>query len=276
MRLINTLTKEQKISILNGNSSGIFPTMILSSDVYFSLTNDLCFGYYFSRSGNKTVSPIYERIEEFADDNLSQSRDELIGKFIRSKFNVKWTKIYNALIESDYDVLTNNDFNVKTILDSTDKTTYDTTISKDGSNSDNTTYDTTIEDNGKTGTKTVTTNENENKTGLYGFNSDSSVDSDTENGNSTETVIGNADDNTTYNKQDKTGTENKQFTIDESEIKSGSDTLKKDSERTIDKTARNMTGAELIEKELSLRSKQLFFDIVYKDIDSIATLEIYI
>ena len=35
-------------------------------------------------------------------------------------------------------------------------------------------------------------------------------------------------------------------------------------------------STDLIQKELDLRNKNLFFDIVYADIDSVATLQIYI
>ena len=105
----------------------------------------------------------------------------------------------------------------------------------------------------------VTKTNNENSNDTYGFNSSSPVGNDLSYGSDTETVIGDKDSNTTHNTRDKTGNDNKNATENESITRNG----------------RDVAGAELIEKELNLRNKEIFFNTIYKDIDSIATLQIY-
>ena len=138
-----------------------------------------------------------------------------------------------------------------------DSNTY--TETKVANNDEQITYNSKVEDNGNEATNMVTKTNNENSNDTYGFNSSSPVGNDLSYGSDTETVIGDKDSNTTHNTRDKTGNDNKNATVNENTTRNG----------------RDVTGAELIQKELNLRNKEIFFNTIYKDIDSIATLQIY-
>ena len=242
MKLLETLTMEMKTNLLNGNVVGIFNNLILEGDSFYNKKYELCLGYYFNRSGEKRISSMYEKILEL-QTNTTETPENIIAKLIRGKFIEKWEKVYKALYNEQYSILDSNVYNE----------------TKDTSNNESITYNSKVEDNGNEATNMVTKSSNENSNDTYGFNSNSPVGNELSYGNDTETVIGDKDSNTTHNIRDKTGNDNKNTTINEN----------------ISRNGRDVSAAELIEKELNLRNKEIFFDIVYKDIDSIATLQIY-
>lgn len=302
--------------LLNGEVVGIFSGMILPTDPFFDLAHSMCLGYYTVRSANKTLAPIYDQMLEFAKENSDVGEDNYItlantllgSSIIRPKFIDKWLRVYDTLITKQYDALkgfehtehkegnnsdtTTYDTSVGKTGDNTDTVTYNSQNGRTGNNTDTITYDTETEDNGKTGTKETTTTNRENSADVYGFNSASPVGDNTDTENATEIVVGNADDNTTHNVQKKTGTETKGYEVDETVAKTGTDTknitISETENKTgtdtknfvidedVTKSGRNATGAELVEAELNLRNTQIFFDIVYRDIDSVATLAIYV
>ena len=246
MKMIETLTKQDKIDLMTGGIVGIFPTMILSTDSFYSSLSDICLGYYTARSGEKTISPTYDKFREFIEEEsiTETTAEALMGKLIRGKYIDKWNRIYTALVASDYSVLDEKTFNE----------------TKKGNNSDKITYDTVTKDDGKTATNETTTRNSDDDNGVFGFNSNSPVGSDTNSSTSIETTIGEADKNTNENTRTKTGSDTKNITIDES----------------IDRKGRETSAAKLIGDEINLRDRQNFFDIVYSDIDDIATIKIYI
>lgn len=278
MKLIETLTTQQKINMLNGSVVGIFPSMILPSDVFYSILKDLCLGYYTTRSGEKTISVTYEKIIDMTNisDEIIDSPETIIGKFIRGKYLDKWNRIYNVLIQEDYNPLENSRITERKTGNNKNTDTYNTTKGKQGNNSDTTTFDTNVEDDGTTATKETTIRTTNDAEDVYGFNSINSVH-DTESKESVnETVTSRPEDNTTHNTQKKTGTESKVFGISESETHTGTDSKDIVINETFDRSGRDESGSSLIMKELDLRNKQIFFDIIYSDIDTIATLQIYI
>lgn len=278
MKLFETLTHGQIIKMFNGDVVGIFPSMILSNDKFYSKLYDLCFGYYMQRSGEKTISLTYERLLQLANEKytLTETAESLIGKLIRGKFIEKWNRVYDVLISEQYNALQNQDFTEKKTGNNQNIDTYNSTKAKQGTNTDTTTYDTNVEDNGKRGTSETTTRSVEDSNDVYGFNSSTPVGDTLSNETTSETIVGEADKNTSHNIQTKTGTEAKQFGINESEKHTGSDTTDISIDENLNRSGRNVSGAELINEELNLRNTQLFFDIIYSDIDSITTLKIYI
>lgn len=310
MKLKDTLTTSQTIDMLNGKAVGFFPYMILSTDSFYNHLYELCLGYYMQRSGEKTISVTYERLKTLIEENprIYNTAEQLLGELIRGKFIDKWTRVYDTLITKQYDVLKGFEHTEHKEGSNSDTTTYETSVDKTGDNTDTTTYnsqngrnsnntdiityDTVTEDNGKTGTNETTTTNRDNASDIYGFNSTSPVGDNTDTENVTETVIGKPDENTTQNTQKKTGTETKGYEVDETisktgtdskntafsetENKTGKDTKNFVIDEDITKSGRDATGAELVETELKLRNTQIFFDIIYADIDSIATLQIYI
>lgn len=283
MKMKETLTNQQKTDMfLNGSIVGLFSGLFIESDPFYSFAHSMCVGYYTVRSANKTVAPIYEQLLEYAQENASVGDDyitltnHLLGStIIRPKFIDKWNRVYETLITQQYNPIDGFEYTEHKGGNNTDITSYDTQDKKTGANVDTTTYNTSTEDNGKTGTKEVTTTNSENYGDTYGFNSSSPVGDTAGAETSTETLVGSADDNTSHNIQTKTGTDTINKNIDETLAKTGQDSKVFTISEDVTKSGRNSSGAELVEAELNLRNTQIFFNIVYSDIDSIATLQIY-
>lgn len=164
------------------------------------------------------------------------------GLYLNTKFYEKWKHLYTDLTET-YSPLDDYEHNETRTENSTDTTDY-------GSD---------IETNGKVATNETTTRKSDNSSDIYGFNSSSPVGDSTSTTEISENVVGNADDNTTYSKQAKTGT----------------DTRTRSYSETIEKSGRHASGAELLQKELDFRAQNIFWNVVYTDIDSVLTLPIY-
>lgn len=246
MKVIETLTPTQIERVLVDRLAvGIFPHIVQQGDPYYGLSDELCVGYYFGHSGSKTLSPLYMRLKELEKEHPNADDiDEIVGNIIRERFLSKWSKVYDLLITKEYDALNNIDI----------------TETKTGNNTDVTTYDTNIEDTGEVGTHEVKTTNEENTDDVYGFNSTSPVPDSYSTGSLSETVVGDKDKNTNHNIQAKTGTESKAFGIDESTTKRG-----------------RWYGdpTEAVRKEIEMRIKFNFFEIVYRDIDSVLTCPLY-
>ena len=246
MKLIDTLTAQQKLDMLNGNYVGIFPTMFVDTDEFYSTLSQICFGYYMEHSGSKTISPSYERLIEMAKtaEGLTETAEQLLGKYIRGKYINKWRRVYDALVFKSYDPL--ND--------------YERVESKYGDNFNKTTYDTNVVNDGNSSMSEKTVRDVETGDDVYGFNSENTVGESKSTDSLVETVTGDAEHNKTHNIQTKSGSDSNYNKIDERYNKRG----------------RDSSAAKLITEELDLRSQHILYDIIYRDIDSIATLQIYI
>ena len=267
MRIKETLTLQDKNNLfVKKDTVGFFVTLFQPTDIFFNLAYPMCLEYYTIRSANKRVAEIYDQILEFVKESSGdestyiQTTNELLGtNILRPKFLDKWQRIYNALITEQYNPLNS----------------YEEEDNKTGSENGTTTYNTNVEDNGKTSTKETTTTNIERNDDVYGFNSSSPVGESANNEKTTEELLANADDNTTHNIQTKTGTDNKNITINETESKTGTDSNTLSKNENITRSGRRVSASSLIQEELDLRNKQIFFDIVYKDIDSVLTLSVY-
>lgn len=276
MKILETLSQAKIIDILNGNSNGIFPYIFTDiSDE--KISKDLSNGYYLFHSGEKQISPYFEKVIDFTTNNtnVTLSYDEIVGNYLRSMFYDKWSRVKSALLNSEYNPIENYNISEKKTADNTKTNTYNSQNNKTANNSDNTTYDVNIEDNGDTGSHEVTTRNSTQQNDIYGFNSSVAVGDDISTTDSTVTITGDKNLNTNHNINTKTGTENKAFSVDEQNSKTGSDTESDNIDESIIKTGRTDSAAELIQKELDLRDKNILFDIIYKDIDSVIALQIY-
>lgn len=245
IRLLMTLPIQTQISMYRGEAVGFFQYLIKQEDPFYNLRADLCLGYYTEHAASKKLTSTYKNIINMVEENpsINKTADEIIANMIRGKFINKWNRVYEALVTATYDPLSEYDYNEL----------------KTGTNVDTSVYDTRIENVGNVGTKETTTNTANGKNDVYGFNSLTPVGADENSESSTEITIGLAEENTSTNTQDKSGSD--EFTHDISE--------------SITKSGRDKNSAELLNKELSFRDKYVFFDIVYKDIDSIVCLSIY-
>lgn len=303
MKLIETLSQSDRYSLITGGVVGVFNSMILPTDLFYDVTSDLCLSYYTAKSGSKTISPTYNRIIEmcneveysdfitidglnfYTKDNLMfviyegeapNTPENIIGKIIRSKYIDKWNRVYTSLIMTQYDVLTNfKKKYIKTgdISDNNSKDTLDTRIGED---TDTITYNSKTEYDGKTGTKETVSTETTNNDGVYGFNSNSVVNRDYGSENSVVSTVGNANDNTQHNLTSKTGEDTKHYGKNETLTSKDIIKNKRDYSEEYDFYGFDGSPADIISKELDMRNKQIFFDIVHNDIDTILTIQIYI
>lgn len=277
MKLKDTITPQQTVDLFNGEVVGFFPYLVLSSDSFYKHLYELCLNYYTSRSAEKTISPVFDRIINLhKEGNLSKSVEQIIGEMIRGKFIEKWERVYSVLVTEQYDALHNKDYTDTKEANNRDVDTYNSNKNRNGTNTDTVTFDTTVVDDGKVGTKETTTRTSSDTNSIYGFNSIEPVGDSNSSEDITETVVGDANDNTTHNSRTRTGTETKDYTLGESEAHTGTDTKDITIDETVKKVGRDVSAAELIEAELNLRNSTIFFDVVYKDIDSILTLKIYV
>ena len=88
MKLIETLTIQNKIDLLNGNIVGIFKSIFSANDKFYSQVPNMCSEYYLNWSGEKTISPIYEKVIYLLSEQISITRnaEEIIGSNIRDRF----------------------------------------------------------------------------------------------------------------------------------------------------------------------------------------------
>lgn len=278
MRMIETLTMSQKMEMLNGTPAGIFPTMILPADPFYSILPQLCIGYYFERSGEKTVSPAYEKFVDMviANVGINKNEDELMGSYIRAKFIDKWLKVYAALIGTEYDVINNKEWNVLRTGNNRNVDTYNSTKARMGTNTDQTEYGSVITNDGNVGVKETTTSNANTANDVYGFNSSTPVGDNTSQDVATDTTERDFEHNKSHNVEERSGVDTKTFGINEDETHTGTDSTDIIINENLNRTGREGSGASLITEELDMRKREIFFDIIYSDIDSVATLSIYI
>lgn len=278
MRMIETLTMSQKMEMLNGTPAGIFPTMILPADPFYSILPQLCIGYYFERSGEKTVSPAYEKFVNMviANVGVDKNEDELMGSYIRAKFIDKWLKVYAALIGTEYDVINNKEWNVLRTGNNRNVDTYNSTKARMGTNTDQTEYGSVVTNDGNVGVKETTTSNANTANDVYGFNSSTPVGDTTSQDVATDTTERDFEHNKSHNVEERSGIDTKTFGINEDETHTGTDSTDITINENLKRTGREGSGASLITEELDMRKREIFFDIIYSDIDSVATLSIYI
>lgn len=276
MKIRETLTETDLTNLLTGSIVGIFPTMILQDDgAMYSKAWELCLDYYVVHSAHKTISPAFAYLIDNLSDVGSNSANALMGKMVRGKFIDKWKSIYKSLITDSYDPLKNYEYTEKKDGTNVEDSSGTKGSIKSGNNKDTIKYgsiDDTVTNEGIS--RTTQTNDNTND-GIFGFNSESAVGDSTSNTISTETVIGSVDSNVTKSNNKKSGEDIKNYNIQEST----NDTTKDNSTYTIDETfkkdGREGIAADMLDRELSFRQKNIFFDIVFRDIDSITTIQIY-
>lgn len=277
MKLIETLTNQQKIDCLTNVATSFFSTAITNEDVYNSLKSQICSGYFLNHSGSKEISPTYTRIIDLVGaTTVEENAEEIIGNLIRAKFRDKWTRVYNALLNTEYNPLDDRNFTEAKTATNTDTINGTKTKTKTGTDTNTTQYDSTVTDDGKVGTHETVTRATEDSADIYGFNSDVAVGDNISQGTFNETTVGDAEQNTTYNVRTNAGTDTKTMAIDESESDTENTTKGYDINESIVNSGREDIGSNLLQAELDFRAKNIFFNIVYADIDSIVALSIYI
>lgn len=241
MRMLETLDDSDYTKMFSGTPTALFSEIFVSSDIFYSKVGRACSEYYLNHSGNKNLSQFYEILYEKKSTTVNP--ENIIGKTIRSKFIDKWNKIYNLLDSQTYNVLDNYSdtenvlrYNNETVTNRTDDTV-----------------------GVKIATDITTTNSTETENNIYGFNSSTSVGDTSGNASGTTNVKGSKTGNT----EDTTATK---------QVDGSKDTTE---DYTKTKSGRDKSASELISEEIDFRNYRIFFNIVYADIDSIATMPLY-
>lgn len=259
--------------------------------------------YVMQHSGEKISSPLLRNLA----DNIPALADTIL-----MMYNDNWTKVYNAwnteyeplenyrMIETEHSDNTDNTTTNGTnktdygrIEDNTNTTAYGKTETGNGTTTYGGTENTsTVTEYGKT-TDRTTDNHAEQTNAVWGFNSDTSVNSDNQNGTNggTEHTADSGKDTTTTDvTHGGSDTQNNTVTTGGTDKLTGKTTLSGNDTVTENSTSngtstndRNLTRSgnigittsqQMLESELQLRQWN-FFNSVFADVDKIISLKIY-
>lgn len=98
------------IETIDNINNGIFD--YIANEGYFDFINvnnaySLDVEYYYGRSGNKLISPLYENI---INKTMSEeTATSLVCSLLKDKYGDKWTRLYNAIVQSTYSPNSNYD-----------------------------------------------------------------------------------------------------------------------------------------------------------------------
>ena len=192
--------------------------------------------YYYNISGQKSLSPLLRNYTPITTEKMSK-----LANVVYNMFKTNWVKLYNTL-SLDYNPISNYEMNET----ETTKNGRKNTISNTG----------THKLDGSGSVNGTTTSKNENN--VFGFNSDTSV-GDTEN-----TIS--ASNNTT-------STDSQTTTSNSTETETGDETI----DRTLTRSGNIgvTTSQQMIQSERDLWLWNYFYNVVFKNVDKVLTLETY-
>ena len=210
-------------------------------------------------------------------DVLSSDNRTLIANILWAMFGIQWTRLWATMKPVDYDPLTN--YKMEETVEGTESSTRTPDLTK----GDTGTVQTTGQDKRtpnltKTNTGTVKNDgsaTNTNQNGIWGFNSSTSVPSDTSDGTATNenTTTGNLSETETgTDTTDRTNTD----TYNRSYTETCTDTTAGTSSRKLTRTGNIGTNTfqNLLQQERNIWMYD-FFEQVFKDVDSVLTIPIY-
>lgn len=273
-------------------NNGIF-TFLNSLDVPWkekNISQQLNLQYHGNISGKKETSPLVDSL--LVENNLTDNSKTMLAMSIFSIYSNKWSRLYHIL-SLEYEPIENYNMTetekITSSNENTDTITTNTTNSNDvtetntGTNtandSENTTGKNTITDS-----RTIAENNNvTNNNSLYGFNSASGVNADSQNGTETRDTT----DNNTHN-DDLKGTRTNEHTEnintskvtaqknDIKDVKDGTHTENGTQDRTLARHGNIgvTTSQQMLNSEIELWQWD-FFSGVFKDIDKILTIQTY-
>lgn len=268
--------------------------------------NDMDIEYIGNRSGNKPISTL---LNNLINTNV-EDWESKISPILYNKFLNKWNSIFNNY-KSIYSNDLSNPFNLKTTMTpnltttkeraSTDKDTGTITDAKEFDENKiiarNIQKSNTASDdfaiNEKQSVNQTTNRSGENQDSTFGFNSETSVPSDSSNNTTIEEVTANLDDNVKTrtqvggfnetetmdadsNKDTTSGSENLTKTLDTTKASEESSTEKMTGDKTtlIEGTDGKRTLVDLTQEQIEFL-KANFYEIVYSDVDTILTMPYY-
>lgn len=221
----------------------IFPLALRTADTLATLDF-----MYFSRSGQKTISPLLEHIK--ADRTIDEI-STVINKMISARYGTTWKKLFNTWTAT-YQPLENY-----RMVENMHNDRKDVTYGRTHTRTDNISHT-------KTGTDTDTPNETDtNENSVYGFNSSNSVPT----GGGTVRRTGTKQ--TTYNTTDADS-----GTVTDADT--GTDRETRNYELTRAGNIGVTSSQQLIESEIKLWSLwDIFENVVFPGLDKLLVLPIY-
>ena len=271
---------------------GIFSELSKLSVPWSTNSIDLDIEYFGNHSGDKIISPLVSKL--LVDGKLNSDSITRLASIIFSLNGDNWSRLYSALQE-EYKALQNyNGDETRTV---TTKDTGTDTFSHTGSESS------TLNDsssNTRTGSESLESSGSDSlsKTGtvgsqgsnlsdnnVFGFNSSSSVQSDSSNSSNNSTDTYNLSDKTSYGKKDTKVYNN----VSDSGSRESTNTVSNESSDTETKNLQTntsetfhregnlgvTTSQQMLESEFELRMNYRFFDVVFADVDKTLALQLY-
>lgn len=197
----------------------------LTSDMAQSLDEKLILEH----SGDKKISNYYGKLLELEEDSTIADALQIVAKNIVLTYTDKWNKLHSAMISSDYNPLENYDMEQVETPDVTKEKTVDVK------------------------TKMVTSSSGDSSSGVYGFNSPTSVPSTENEANTEVTVEGNNLDNVSHDLETETGTR----------------------ELTRHGNIGVTTSQQMLESEIQLRSNNNFVLMLLNDVSKVLCISVY-
>ena len=271
---------------------GIFSELSKLSVPWSTNSIDLDIEYFGNHSGDKIISPLVSKL--LVDNKLNSDSVTRLASVIFNLNHENWDRLYLAL-QKEYDPLQNyNSDEIRTVntkdtgTDTFDRTSSGTNTLKDSSSNTRTGSE-SLESSGsdslsKTGT-VGSQGSNLSDNNVFGFNSSSSVPSDSSNSSNNSTDTYNLSDKTSYGKKDTKVYNN----VSDSGSRESNNTV---SNKSSDKETKDLqtntsetfhrdgnigvtTSQQMLESEFELRIKYRFFDVVFADVDKTLALQLY-
>lgn len=236
--------------------------------------------YYGNRSGSKEISPLLYKMLQ--DEILPDSNIDRVANLIFSKYNTNWKKTWDAMI-TEYNPL--ESYNVTESHDvKTNETEQSAVNNNETLNETNKLHNEHQKDttDNTTSNSSGTTSRDENSTNKDYKNAFNGPSTSTPTENSEGTV---GVEETSSSESDRNRTVNDTYTQDSTDERDKTKTVKVTSDNT-EATTTDMdiqksgnirtTVQDLLEKEIKVRIDWNFFEIVYKNIDSVLVTNIFI
>lgn len=235
--------------------------------------------YHGNKSGCKLVSPLVSKL--LVNDELPSERQSQLATLIWKKYGVAWKKAWDA-INSEYDPL--NNYKIKK-TEKEDKTftidgtkTIDKSISDTGTIKTDNTGDIITENNENlvhNGTNNSVGNTNNS---IFGFNSDNASNADKSTSNQDNTI-----NSTDVNQINSKVTDGRSELVTKNLSTKDDSTMTDETSHTTDGTlvtdidgnTGTKTPQEMLDNELKLRFDWSIFDLIYKNVDDVLTINIF-
>lgn len=242
--------------------------------------NTLDLDYYGNRSGAKVISPLVEKL--LVDGVLSTERQAMIAQLCYQKYGFNWTKAWDAFMQ-EYDPLQNYKL-TKTedeeyTIDNTVNKTDNRTMNDSGTIGTSNTGTVNVADTGSSEESSSNEYNSNTKNDVYGFDSVDGVPESKSNTTQNNSSSGNASSTsnslTTDNRKSDTVRD-----LEVTENKTGSETGQKtkDGSKTTEESGLigNISYQNMLENELRVRFDWKIFDLIFRDVDKILTINIFI